>query len=278
MRLSQGLTSICNPDMPESHRLIAFDIDETIVGPDLNIPPALIAVISDLRSNGTTFTLATGRILRSARLFAEILDIDNEIICYQGAVTAMPSGEIIRQQTVETSVILEALEVLHGGSAQVVSFMDDRIYSTTSTEWSIGYGKRMGTPVELVSYASGLYKVPPNLLLAVDDPEPTRLLASELSARFEKRAMITHSRPQFCEIGPFGAGKEVALAALAKDMGIDRKDVIAFGDGPGDAEMLKWAGTGVAVADGHPDALKAADIVIDGLPGIGVAEFLRQLA
>jgi len=263
--------------MLESNRLIAFDIDETIVGPDLNVPPALTSVISDLRSHGTKFTLATGRILRSARVFAEMLDIDNEIICYQGAVTAMPSGEIVRQRTVEMSVIVEALEVLQTSSAQIVSFMDDRIYSTTSTEWSIGYGMRMETPVELVSDASGLYKVLPNLLLAVDEPDSTDELASELAERFEKRAMITRSRPQFCEIGPFGAGKEVALAALAHDMGIDRKDVIAFGDGPGDAEMLKWAGTGVAVADGHPDALAAADVVIDGLPGIGVAEYLRQL-
>ena len=109
------------------------------------------------------------------------------------------------------------------------------------------------------------------------DQKATEELATELAERFEKRAMITRSRPHFCEIGPFGAGKEVALAALAHDMGIDRKDVIAFGDGPGDAEMLKWAGTGVAVANGHPDALAAADVVVEGLPGIGVAEYLRQL-
>ena len=263
--------------MPESHRLIAFDIDETIVGPDLNVPPALMSVITDMRLNGTKFTLATGRILRSARVFAEKLNIDNEIICYQGAVTAMPSGQIVRQRAVETSVILEALEVLQTSSAQIVSFMDDKIYSTTSTEWSIGYGERMGTPVTLVSHPSGLYQVPPNLFLAVDDPEPTGALAIELAARFENRAMITHSRPSFCEIGPFGAGKEVALAALADDMGIDQGNVIAFGDGPGDAAMLEWAGIGVAVTGGHPDALETADVVIDGLPGIGVAEFLRQL-
>ena len=263
--------------MPESHRLIAFDIDETIVGPDLNVPPVLMSVIEDMRSNGTKFTLATGRILRSARVFAEMLDIDNEIICYQGAVTAMPSGKITRRHVVERSVILEALELLQDSSAQIVSFMDDKIYSTTSTIWSVGYGERMGTPVTLVSDVSGLYKMPPNLLLAVDEPGPTAALATELSERFENRAMITHSRPQFCEIGPFGAGKEVALAALAADMGIDRENVIAFGDGPGDAAMLEWAGTGVAVADGHSDALAAADVVIDGLPGIGVAEFLRKL-
>ena len=263
--------------MPESHRLIAFDIDETIVGPDLKVPPELTSVVIDMRSNGTKFTLATGRILRSARVFAEMLDIDNEIICYQGAVTAMPSGEIVRQRAVETSVILEALEVLQDRNAQIVSFMDDKIYSTTATEWSAGYGERMGTPVTLVNDPSGLYKIPPNLLLAVDEPGPTGALAIELAERFENRAMITHSRPHFCEIGPYGSGKEVALAALADDMGIDQGNVIAFGDGPGDAAMLRWAGTGVAVADGHPEALEACDVVIDGLPGIGVAEFLSQL-
>jgi Cof subfamily protein (haloacid dehalogenase superfamily) len=263
--------------MPEFHRLIAFDIDETIVGPDLNVPPELMSITRDMRAEGTKFTLATGRILRSARVFAEKLDIDTEIICYQGAVTAMPSGEIVRQSTIETSVILEALEALQGSSAQVVSFMDDEIYSTASTPWSVGYGERMGTPVELVNDDSSLYVVPPNLLLAVDEPGPTGELAVALAERFANRAMITHSRPRFCEIGPHGAGKEVALAALARDMGVEQKDVIAFGDGTGDAAMLEWAGTGVAVADGHPDALAAADVVIDGLPGIGVAEFLRQL-
>ncbi|NQW15872.1 MAG: HAD family hydrolase [Chloroflexi bacterium] len=263
--------------MPEPHRLIAFDIDETIVGPDLKIPLSLLSVVSDMRSRGTKFTLATGRMLRSTRVFAEKLNIDNEIICYQGAVTAMPSGQIVRQRTLENDVVLDVLEVLQSTRAQILSFMDDRIYSTTTTAWSVGYGQRMGVAVELVSDVSELYKSPPNLLLAVDEPEQTRTLAAELGAQFENRAMITHSRPQFCEVGPVGAGKEVALSQLAADMGINRADVIAFGDGPGDAEMLKWAGVGVAVSAGHPDALTVADVIIDGAPGVGVAEFLREL-
>ena len=93
-------------------------------------------------------------------------------------------------------------------------------------------------------------------------------------AGVDGRALITHSLPHFWESGSLRAGKSSALAHLAGSMGIGRSEVIAFGDGSGDAEMLRWAGVGVAMSGGHPEAIAAADRVVEGPPGASVAELL----
>jgi hydroxymethylpyrimidine pyrophosphatase-like HAD family hydrolase len=63
------------------------------------------------------------------------------------------------------------------------------------------------------------------------------------------------------DIAPAGADKATALADVAARLGVDRRDVLALGDGRNDLEMLRWAGRGVAMADAPPEVQQAADHV-----------------
>jgi hydroxymethylpyrimidine pyrophosphatase-like HAD family hydrolase len=63
------------------------------------------------------------------------------------------------------------------------------------------------------------------------------------------------------EISALGVSKASTLALLADERGISPQDVVAFGDMPNDIEMLRWAGLGYAMADGHAEAVAAADAV-----------------
>ena len=54
-------------------------------------------------------------------------------------------------------------------------------------------------------------------------------------------------------------------------------EVVAFGDMPNDVEMLRWAGRGYAMADGHADAIEAADHTAPPLGQDGVAQVLERL-
>jgi hydroxymethylpyrimidine pyrophosphatase-like HAD family hydrolase len=64
------------------------------------------------------------------------------------------------------------------------------------------------------------------------------------------------------EVHHAAADKRTALAALCARLGVPASAVVACGDGPGDAGMLRWAGLGIAVAEGHAAALAAADVVV----------------
>ena len=50
----------------------------------------------------------------------------------------------------------------------------------------------------------------------------------------------------YLEVTGPGADKGTALQLIAQELGVAQKDVVAFGDGPNDVTMLRWAGYGVA--------------------------------
>ena len=268
-------------------KLVALDIDGTLVGPDFELGAEAIEAVARLQAAGVEVTLATGRMLRSTLGYAGRLGIDGPVICYQGGLTAdVASGRYIRHEGLLPQIASSALERLAGfneGGGQVLAFVDDQIYSTSRSAWSDGYELRMEVEINIIDSLEAIVDRKPTLILAVDTfddsdrQQRVGRLVDRLRVEMDGEALITNSLPHFCEIGSAKAGKRQALEHLAGVLGIDQGDVVAFGDGSGDAGMLGWAGVGVAMAGGHPDALAAADVVVEGPPGAGVAAYLTDL-
>lgn len=80
-----------------------------------------------------------------------------------------------------------------------------------------------------------------------------------------------------CEVTTRGTNKSVALEFLVQTMGIAADDVVAFGDGSNDVEMLRWAGTGVAMGNARPTVQAVADHVTATNDEDGVAVFLEPI-
>ncbi len=88
----------------------------------------------------------------------------------------------------------------------------------------------------------------------------------------------THSGfPGLIEITAAGVTKATGLAWAAEHHGVDPGRVLAFGDMPNDAPMLRWAARGVVVAGAHPEAFGAADTVTLGNDADGVAVYVEEL-
>jgi hypothetical protein len=79
------------------------------------------------------------------------------------------------------------------------------------------------------------------------------------------------------EMSAIGVSKASTLAELAAERGIVAAEVVAFGDMPNDVPMLRWAGLGYAMTDGHPEALAAADRTAPPCRDDGVAQVLEVL-
>ena len=105
------------------------------------------------------------------------------------------------------------------------------------------------------------------------------VLVSRARAACGHLAEFSHSSAAdtLLEISAAGVSKASALARLCESRGIDRSDVIAFGDMPNDLPMLAWAGYSVAVANAHPDVRAAADEVTASNDESGVALVLERL-
>ena len=79
------------------------------------------------------------------------------------------------------------------------------------------------------------------------------------------------------EIAAAGVNKAAALQELAHDLGVDAREVVAFGDYPNDVPMLAWAGLAIAPANAHPDVLAEVDHVTESNDADGVAIAIEGL-
>jgi Cof subfamily protein (haloacid dehalogenase superfamily) len=111
--------------------------------------------------------------------------------------------------------------------------------------WAFGYFKRADRAELLAEPAAKL------LVRGRGDSRSLALAARAVGA---EEVSITYSTDVgLIEVAAAGVNKGTALAELAGRWGIDRKDVIAFGDMPNDLEMLHWAGFSVGMGNAHPD-------------------------
>ncbi|WP_134323976.1 HAD family hydrolase [Cumulibacter soli] len=90
-------------------------------------------------------------------------------------------------------------------------------------------------------------------------------------------AYVTHSGIGFVEISPPNVSKAAGVRFICERYGIDHADVLCFGDMPNDLPMFEWSGRAVAMGDGHPDVLAAADDVAAPACDIGIARYIAGL-
>jgi len=88
-----------------------------------------------------------------------------------------------------------------------------------------------------------------------------------------------HSNPSgsMLEISARGVTKASTLARFADSVGCGPDEVVAFGDMPNDIPMLRWAGRGFAMSDGHPDAIGAATALAPPCEEDGVAQIIERI-
>lgn len=115
-------------------------------------------------------------------------------------------------------------------------------------------------PAELGRYTLDDVLAQPSLKFIVRHPHlSARELLAELAALRLGGFAATYSGAPFVEVLAQGVSKAWGLEQLCRRLGVAREEVLAFGDAPNDAEMLRWAGRGVAMGNAEPEALQAAD-------------------
>lgn len=222
--------------------------------------------------------LATGRMRRSALSYALDCGTNGPVICYQGALTVAAGGVgVIRHERLRPEEVAESLAMMRAHSAHINLYLGDEVYIEASDDWAEAYAGRMQAQLNKVDSLDALIESGPTVVMGVNGPDATAELAGSLRARLGNAAAVTHSLPRFCEVTRPNAQKRHALQHLAAHAGFAAGDVIAIGNGPGDAGMIGWAGLGVAIEGSDDEALAAADEVIAGPEDNGVATLLRRL-
>jgi hypothetical protein len=264
-------------------RLIAMDLDGTLVGTDLVLPPRTIAAIHGATALGVQMSIATGRMAKSARPFAETLGLSAPIIAYQGALIRAMSrpdeklGKLLFHRPLAAATAREALawSTEHGLAAHVNHL--ERFILPVSDPRADDYSAFLGARAEIVPDLDAWIRHPVTKIIAVAEaPLPTQLLPVA-RAHFAGRAEVTVSHPEFLEFLAPGVSKGQAVTWLARRLGIPLEQTMAIGDQFNDLEMIEAGGHGVAMPSAPPEVQAVARYIAPAVADEGAAQVIEAL-
>jgi hypothetical protein len=264
-------------------RLVAFDLDGTLIGPDLELHDDVVKAVAALRKRGVRVVIVTGRMHRSAEVYARRLGLDGLplVSCNGAMVRVVGRDETWWHRPIAAVRAVRVLDFLAERGLEPLVFAGDALYAgAPDPDRDRLYAHISGVQPEHVgdlrAYLLGPPRLGPTKMIQVEDPGRMAGLYAGARARFAGELAVTTSYPFFLEFMRKDVGKGQALARVCRRLGVRRREVAAFGDGLNDLGMVRWAGLGVAMGGGPPELLEAADRVVDGAPGLGVVRFLEE--
>lgn len=259
-------------------KLVACDLDDTLLRPDLTIAAGCRQALSQAVQEGVVVTLATGRMFRAARPYAEELGISGvPLVVYQGAWVRTLEGENLYYQPLEMDDALLVLQTLRTCGTHYHTYYQDEIFTEKQTSEGMAYSRLSQAPINLVPDLEEIVRYGPlKFLIINNDYQAFDRIENELRMKLGDRVSIVRSKPQFLEISHQKATKGSALQAVANHYGITREEVMAIGDSYNDLDMIEWAGVGVAMANAPRDIRDRANFITLTNEEGGVAEAIYR--
>jgi Cof subfamily protein (haloacid dehalogenase superfamily) len=267
------------PGLP---KLIATDLDGTLVRSDDTVGAYTHSVLERVRAAGIPIVGVTGRGPRLIDLCRrDIPEADFLVLAQGGRVVDLTDPVeplVLRSATVPGQVALaavEAIEAVTGPMSVLVEALDTPnapIWGEPHHAW------RYPDDVEHRGRADAF--AGPVLKVFAHSPGHGTDELMEIARQLVPAdgVTVTQAGLGYIEICPPGVTKATGLAVVAGSIGVDPRDVLVFGDMPNDLPMFQWAGWGrVAVRGAHPQVLAAADEVTLGNDDEGVAAYLDRL-
>ncbi|GAA1910922.1 Cof-type HAD-IIB family hydrolase [Nocardioides hwasunensis] len=261
--------------MPDEPRLVATDLDGTLLDSGGRVSERTRAVLDELDARGVPVVFTTGRPIRWMVDLWDAVGGHGLAICSNGGVVY----DVAAQQVRDYSAVPREVGM------QVAERVRAAIPGTTfAVEHTSGWASETAFPRHPDDQESvqGRWES-----IWADDVVKVLAVHPDLDAEnFWKRVddavgdLVTttwSSTFALVEISAAGVTKATTLATVAAEMGLGPEHVVAFGDMPNDLPMLEWAGASYAMANAHPSVRDLADHVAPANDEDGVAVVLSEL-
>jgi Cof subfamily protein (haloacid dehalogenase superfamily) len=238
------------------YRLIAVDIDGTLLDSKNNITGVTKDAIKRAVKSGIIFTISTGRPIQAVEYINRELSLDVPFITYNGAMVVMGrSGKILYEQGMNTG---DAEKIYNLGikyDTSVMLWAENRLYVNRLDDRAQKYGEQANTKPVLIKGIHEILKYGVTKILWYDEVETINIFNQEAGKYLSENINYHTSKPFYLEFVDKKASKGIALKKIGEHYHISHEAMIAVGDGFNDISMIKYAGLGVAMGNA-PDAVK----------------------
>ncbi|CAI9402499.1 MULTISPECIES: Cof-type HAD-IIB family hydrolase [Aestuariimicrobium] len=253
-------------------RLVALDIDGTLLSHDGVLPDPVREAVGRVVDAGVPVVLATGRGWFSTEPVVHQLGLPRGVhVSSNGAVVVhYPPFDLRVVQTFDPGPVIRRVNELAPNAAIAVEV--------------IGTGYRITKPFpdgdlqgEMIIESVEQLCAEPASRVVIRDPDAPIEEFEELAQHVGLHGVsYAIGWSTWLDIAPLGVNKASGLAQVADDLGVDRADVLAIGDGFNDLEMLQWAGRGVAMGNAPTGVHEVADDVTGDFDDHGTAAELDR--
>lgn len=264
-------------------KLIAVDMDGTLLNNEKHIAEAQREALKKTASAGIKVVLCTGRPLFGVLPLYKELDLSSN----EGYAILNNGCEIRKTEnwTLVRSFELTGKEIFYLHSLVKdydidFTLSDDKHYFCVGkkpNKYTVRDGELVYVPITEITLEeamSGKYRM--FKAMYVGDMDELTKFQENLPADINKFYSICRSQKIILEAMPVGADKGQTLKFLVEQLGIERSEVMAIGDGNNDVEMLEYAGIGVAMANGTEAAKNSAKYITDTNENDGVAKAIYK--
>ena len=269
------------PSSGRRYRMLAFDLDGTLVNSEKEITPPVRAAIHEAISAGVQVVLASGRPLVGVAPVADALALDElggYVLSNNGArVIEWRSKEVVADLTLPHVAVEVACGVAHEFGFDTLVYDDRYLYSERpEARWVEQERFNNSSIAKRVDDLAAFVTWEPNKVMVVGDPDRLMVAQEALEVRLAGVADVFLSEPYFIEIVPPGVRKGAAIAEIAERHGIPREEIIAVGDGYNAIPMLDYAGLAVAMDNSYPGVKEHADWIAPSNDEDGVVDVVKR--
>ncbi len=253
-------------------RLLALDLDGTVLTDDCLAPAAHLRAIRAIERLGVTVAIATGRSLLTTRPVWRELGLATPVVCFNGAWVGACDGTALAAQRLSERDIYAIIAELDGVDGALCFYPDpDRWLMDRELPSTQSWRELYRSPIEVDTSLRHTWRGESCKLMFVADREIVPALVLRLRERLGRRFQFVVSQPDRFEIHYLGVTKAWGLARLAEHLGAAREQVWAVGDADNDREMIAWAGHGCAMGHAPDHVLALARHRLPGIDARGLA-------
>ncbi|MBF2262012.1 Cof-type HAD-IIB family hydrolase [Staphylococcus capitis] len=280
-------------------KLIATDMDGTLLNAAHEISQENQEAIKFAQEHGITVVIATGRAFYEANTPVAETDLKVPYICLNGAEVRDETFNIMSTSHLNHSLVSKITSTLKEKDIYYQVYTNRGIYTENpqrDLEIYIDIAERAGQKADVEKIENSIQKridngtlkivdnydkiedIPGELIMKIlafdSDLGKIDLVGQEL-AQSPNLAVSSSSRGNL-EITHSDAQKGIALSTIAKQLGIDLKDVMALGDNLNDVSMLERVGYSVAMGNAAPEVKTVAKYVTDSNENSGVGKAIKK--